>query len=121
MSFDPHIDIDEIDGPLPAAAPTSSTVADPSEPDWTSGEPAGLLSMGDAFYQLLKQLRAWQARLTPGDSHSFIPDRVNHHLRSAQREFLLAWRGLIDLALERIAQQEQAEAAPSKKNEPPAY
>ena len=123
MSFDPHIDIDELDDPLPAApAPfssTSSTSSDPQATDWDSGEPAGLLSMGDTFYMLLKQMRAWQERVTPGNSRSFIPGRINKHLRAAQREFLLAWRGLIDLSLERLDRQEQEEQA-QNNNEPPA-
>jgi hypothetical protein len=111
---DPHIDIDEIDNPQ-ATPPVSHETEAGSLPK----EPAGGFGFGDLLGTLSQQAGRWQDRLNAGaglglDLH-IVPPETKKHLRSSQREFLLAWRALIDNSLERLDRQEQAEAARSNR------
>ncbi len=107
---DPHIDIDEIDNPQ-AVPPVSHEAEAGSLPK----EPAGGFGLGDLLGTLSQQASRWQDRLNTGtrlglDLH-IVPPEAKKHMLSSQREFLLAWRALIDYSLERLDRQEQHEAA----------
>ncbi len=115
---DPHIDIDEIDSTEglsgaaanPAASPTPAAFEDDAE--WMGGTGQGPVgfSMPDMFSTMTQQFRRWQERVTPGFGRSefeLVPPETVRHLRASQREFLMAWRSLIDSSLQRIERQEQ--------------
>ena len=104
---DPHIDIDEIDNPQP----TAPELGDSTLPK----EPAGGFGFTDLLERMGQQASRWQDRLTAGakmglDMH-IVPPEAKKHMLSSQREFLLAWRALIDYSLEKLENQEQREAA----------
>ncbi|HEX2911214.1 MAG TPA: hypothetical protein VH186_10430 [Chloroflexia bacterium] len=109
---DPHIDIDEIDKPdqpgiNPGSHGASSTFASEE-----SGRGPGF---GDFLSSMTGQFRRWQKSMTPsgllglGGEMEVLPEETIQHLRNSQREFLLAWRALIDSSLERLDRQEERE------------
>ncbi|MDB5081004.1 MAG: hypothetical protein JWP00_2928 [Chloroflexi bacterium] len=107
---DPHIDIDEIDNPQ-AVPPGVNEAATDGLPK----EPAGGFGLSDLLATMSQQASRWQERINAGtkmglDLH-IIPPEAKKHLISSQREFLLAWRALIDYSLEKLDTQEQREAA----------
>ncbi len=107
---DPHIDIDDIDNPQ-AVPPVSDTADTGSLPK----EPAGGFGFSDLLGTMAQRANRWQDRLNAGarlglDMH-VVPPEAKKHLLSSQREFLLAWRALIDYSLEKLETQEQREAA----------
>src|SRR4051794_4456287 len=106
---DPHIDIDEIDNPQPAPGSGDSGANTPPK------EPAGGWGFSDLLERMSHQAGRWQDRLNAGarmgmDMH-IMPPEVKKHMISSQREFLLAWRALIDFSLEKLDGQEQPETA----------
>lgn len=110
---DPHIDIDEIDNP--AQIPPASGDAGKNE---RPKEPAGGFGFGDLLERLGERANRWQDRLNAGarmglDMH-LIPPEAKKHLISSQREFLLAWRALIDASLERLNREEANENEAAK-------
>ena len=114
---DPHIDIDEIDNyqENSQGSGDSGTAERPKEP-------ARGYAFGDLLEYLGEQANRWQDRLNVGarrgrDMH-IMPPETKKHLLSSQREFLLAWRALIDYSLERIDREEEHETARPKN--PPA-
>lgn len=107
---DPHIDIDEIDNPseIPPASGDSGTNERPKEP-------AGGFGFSDLLERMGERANRWQNRFNAGaklglDMH-IIPPEAKKHMLSSQREFLLAWRALIDHSLEKITKEEEREAA----------
>lgn len=120
---DPHIDIDDIDNPQ--AAPSGSGDSGAGN---VSKEPAGGFGFSDLLGTMAQQASRWQDRLNAGtklglDIH-IVPPEAKKHMLSSQREFLLAWRALIDYSLEKLENQEQREAArphpaPKPASEPP--
>lgn len=112
---DPHIDIDEIDNPQPAPGAGDSGTDTPPK------EPAGGWGFSDLLERMSQQAGRWQDRLNAGarlgmDMH-IMPPEVKKHMVSSQREFLLAWRALIDYSLEKLDSQEPRPAKPAA--EPP--
>ncbi len=116
---DLHIDIDEIDNQetIPPASGESGSNERPKEP-------AGGFGFGDLLERIGERANRWQDRMNAGtrlglDMH-IIPPEAKKHLISSQREFLLAWRALIDYSLERLNREEAREAAaPDKPDETP--
>lgn len=111
---DPHIDIDEIDNPQ--AMPPGSNEAEAGN---LPKEPAGGFGFSDLLGTMSQQASRWQERLNAGarfglDLH-IVPPEAKKHLLSSQREFLLAWRALIDYSIEKLDQQEQRDAARSTR------
>ena len=92
---DPHIDLDEIDsgeaGPrMGATTPLGGN--GPFE--------AGSYDMGSVFANMTRQFQRWS------NDFSLLPTDTARHLRASQREFLMAWRSLIDHSLERLERQD---------------
>jgi hypothetical protein len=116
---DPHIDIDEIDNP-----DTIPPASDDSGPKERPKEPAGGFGFSDLLERMGERANRWQDRLNAGakmglDMH-IIPPEAKKHMISSQREFLLAWRALIDYSLERLnREEERVAAAPDKPDETP--
>lgn len=119
---DPHIDIDEIDNSQsipPASDDTNNTGERPKEP-------AGGFGFNDLLKRLGERANRWQDRFTNAGSRlgmdmHVIPPEAKKHLISSQREFLLAWRSLIDLSLEKLNREEEREDArshPAASGEP---
>ena len=112
---DPHIDIDEIDNQetIPPASGDSGSNEQPKEP-------AAGFGFSDLLERIGERAGRWQDRLNAGaklglDMH-IIPPEAKKHMISSQREFLLAWRALIDYSLERLNREEVRE--PSAQNNP---
>src|SRR5690349_1498461 len=105
---DPHIDIDEIDNP--ATIPPASGDSGPNE---RPKEPAAGFGFGDLLERMSERANRWQDRFSAGakmglDMH-IIPPEAKKHMISSQREFLLAWRALIDYSIERLNREEERE------------
>ncbi|MBN9390681.1 MAG: hypothetical protein J0I20_21810 [Chloroflexi bacterium] len=107
---DPHIDIDEIDNPQDntGASGDSGTGERPKEPARGYG-------LNDLLERFSERATRWQDRFNAStrrglDMH-IMPPETRKHLVSSQREFLLAWRSLIDFSLERLDREEEREAA----------
>ena len=116
---DPHIDIDEIDNPQTVPEPGDSGPGNPPK------EPATGWGFNDLLERMGQQASRWQDRLNAGarlglDMH-IVPPEAKKHMISSQREFLLAWRSLIDFSLEKLDLQEQREVAkPPRQPKPDA-
>ncbi len=122
---DPHIDIDEgeevqipkAQAEIPKAAPSSKPRPKPRYEDEDEDEDDMPMNFGgsvwDMFSSASQQFRRWQDQMMPGmgrfGDSEFIPNETVQHLRSSQREFLLAWRSLIDSSLERLDKREVRE------------
>lgn len=114
---DPHIDIDEIDTRGTSAKKESGRPI-PNE-EWDGRTETDRVTegynAGDMFSNMSQQFRRWQERMMPGagmgnnGDFGLIPNEATRHLRNSQREFLLAWRSLIDSSLERLERQDLRE------------
>lgn len=107
---DPHIDIDEIDNSPEASEPSGD-----SGMNERPKEPARGYAFGDLLERLGEQANRWQDRLNATarrnlDMH-IMPPETRKHMLLSQREFLLAWRALIDYSLEKLDREEEREAA----------
>ena len=100
---DPHIDLDEIDSAMPGNGPIPSP--DPTEPFETGG-----YDMGSVFANMTRQFQRW------GNDFSLLPTDTARHLRASQREFLMAWRSLIDHSLERLERQDMRDELKAESN-----
>jgi hypothetical protein len=115
---DPHIDIDEIDNPDDnTQAPGDSGTAERPK------EPARGYGLSDILERLGERANRWQDRLNAStrrglDMH-IMPPETRKHLVSSQREFLLAWRSLIDFSLERLDREEREAARPHSQGADP--
>ena len=113
---DPHIDIDDLENEAPPATggaiPHEKAHANPNPAQGATRDfededehwPLG--NFGEMVANMNRQFRHWQDKFgaglgRPGDLE-FIPPETRRHLRASQREFLLAWRSLIDFSLERL-------------------
>jgi hypothetical protein len=108
---DPHIDIDDMDNSSDnTQAPGDSGTSERPK------EPARGYGLGDLLERFSERANRWQDRLNVGtrrglDLH-IMPPETRKHLVSSQREFLLAWRSLIDFSLERLDREEHEAARP---------
>jgi hypothetical protein len=112
---DPHIDIDELENEVPPATGASiprekaqanpNPASDPARDFEDEDERWPLGSFGEMVANMNRQFRHLQDKFgglgKPGD-FEFVPPETRRHLRASQREFLLAWRSLIDFSLERL-------------------
>lgn len=106
---DPHIDIDEIDNP--GTVPPAPGDSGPNE---RPKEPAAGFGLSDLLERMGERANRWQDRFNAGaklglDMH-IIPPEAKKHMISSQREFLLAWRALIDYSIERLNREEERES-----------
>ncbi len=101
---DPHIDIDEID----AAASMGTQPGQSREPGIGNTVESGY-DMGNLFTNMTRQFQRW------GNDFSLLPPETSRHLRASQREFLLAWRSMIDNTLEKLERQDMRDQL---KNDP---
>lgn len=108
---DPHIDIDDLENEVPSTAgasiPREKGQANPNPRDFEEEDehwPLG--SFGEMVANVNRQFRRLQEKFGPGIGKpgdlEIIPPETRRHLRASQREFLLAWRSLIDSSLERL-------------------
>src|SRR4051794_12593226 len=113
---DRHIDLDDIDNSVPKARPTGPANApDPASADdfATANESIwGSASRG----ALPNVFRFFQDRARTNPFDQFIPSDARQHFKSSQREFLLGWRSLIDLALERLDDQQVNSSSSANPN-----
>jgi hypothetical protein len=60
---------------------------------------------------LAKTIKAFRAEVHEGGPKGLLPEEFWKHRRAAKKEMLLAWRSLLDTAIERL------EKEPEKKKE----
>ncbi len=110
---DRHIDLDDIDR-MKSGQKAESAAEQPLD-DFDNPESRG--KDGYRFWgwqRLPEMLRDFSGQFGPKmrmNSSDVLPEDTMRHLRTSQREFLLAWRSLIDRQLERLSAQEEFDQA----------
>ena len=93
---DPHIDLDEID----AGVANPQSKPGENEPENPHPYEATGYDFGNLFATMTRQFQHWT------EDFNLLPTETAKHLRASQREFLLAWRSLIDHSIERLDRQD---------------
>jgi|GEM_PF-1871751 len=110
---DRHIDLDDIDR-IKSGQKAEPAAEQPLE-DFDNPESGG--KEGYRFWgwqRLPEMLQNFTGQFGPRmrmNSNEFLPEDTMRHFRTSQREFLLAWRSLIDRQLERLDAQAEFDSA----------
>jgi hypothetical protein len=60
---------------------------------------------------LAKTIKAFRAEVHAGGPKGLLPEEFWKHRRAAKKEMLLAWRGLLDAAIERLEKEPEKKSA----------